>query len=572
MKILDIYLSSILEKMQEAVIGIDTEGKITIINKRAEELLKIQYEEAIGKHIKEVVSDSRLLEAIKNKDIADKKDFIINGKNFVINRVPIKKGKEIVGAIGLFNDKTDYNKISQMLDKDEGYINILNTILDTANEWVVVVNKEGIIQMMSKAYKEFLNEPDPEGKHVTEVIENTRLHKVLETGTREVGEIQETRGNRMIAMRVPIIKDGKVVGAVGKTMFKDIGDFVSLSKKIDILEKELEYYKKELDGERVAKYSLKNITGNSEGIKKVKRMAIKVAQTNSNVLITGESGTGKELFAHAIHNASNRKVGPFVKINCAAIPADLLESELFGYEEGAFTGAKKGGKKGKFQLANGGTILLDEIGDMHLNMQAKLLRVLQEKELERVGGNIVQDIDVRIIASTNKDLEKLVKENNFREDLYYRLNVVTIKLPPLRDRREDIKELAITLKNKLTKRLRIYVEGISREALEYLEAYDWRGNIRELENVIERAINLLDSDLIIKPEHLPKRITKTRNKKYLSGNKKLKSVLEEVEREIISECLQKNKGNKNKTSKELGISRVNLYKKIDKYNIEDFKN
>ncbi|QEK13705.1 AAA family ATPase [Crassaminicella thermophila] len=448
------------------------------------------------------------------------------------------------------------------------YIEILNTILDTVNEWVIVVDENGIIIMMSKAYKEFLNISNPEGKHVTEVVENTRLHVVLKTGVMEVGEIQQIRNQRMISMRVPIKKDGKVIGAVGKVMFKDVRDLKLLSKKISNLEKELAYYKSELSKDRTAKYSFQDLIGNSPSMRAIKNIAIRVAKTSSNVLITGESGTGKELFAHAIHNASNRYLGPFVKINCAAIPGELLESELFGYEEGAFTGARKGGKEGKFELANGGTILLDEIGDMPLSMQAKLLRVLQEKEVERLGGNVIRKVDVRIIAATNKDLEELVRKGEFREDFFYRLNVMSMKLPPLRERKEDIETLAEELRIKISNRLGVYVEGISQDAIEYLKKYHWPGNIRELENVIERAINLLDSDLIIKPKHLPKRLTKDKGKIYRRENKSLKDMVEELEKEIILECLKENKGNKNRTAKELGISRLGLYKKIERYGLE----
>ena len=255
-------------------------------------------------------------------------------------------------------------------------------------------------------------------------------------------------------------------------------------------------------------------------------MAKRVAKIDSNVLITGESGTGKELFAHSIHNASRRCLKPFVKINCAAIPAELFESEMFGYEEGAFTGAKRSGKKGKFEHANGGTILLDEIGDMPMNMQVKLLRVIQEKELVRVGGNDVIKVDVRIISSTNKSLEQLIKDGKFREDLYYRLDVMHLKLPSLRERVEDIEELSNVLRIKICKKYGIYSEGISREAIDYLKAYSWPGNIRQLENVIERAINLLDADLTIMPKHLPEKIIKSKIKKYSLESNYLKDIVE----------------------------------------------
>ncbi len=457
--------------------------------------------------------------------------------------------------------------MSETINADRDYIDILNTIIEVTNEWVVVTDEKGIITMMSKPYKEFVKEPYPEGKHVTQVIENTRLHIVLKTGEKEVGEIQQIKDNKMIAMRIPIKKNGKVIGSIGKVMFKDISDFEKISDKINNLEKEIEYYKRALSKERRAEYSFDDLVGKSREFKAVKDIAKKVAKTHSNLLITGESGTGKELFAHAIHNASSRFLGPFIKINCAAIPGELLESELFGYEDGAFTGARKGGKKGKFELANEGTILLDEIGDMSINMQAKILRVLQDKEVERLGGSTLQKVDVRIIASTNKSLEELVKKGKFREDLYYRLNVIRINLPPLRDRKEDIEDLCTALKRKIASKLGIYVEGFSNKALEYMNSYGWPGNIRELENIIERGVNLLDSDLIIRENHLPSRITKYNNKGIVKENKQLKDIVEEIEKEIILDCLQKNHGNKNKTAKILGISRTGLYKKMDRYNM-----
>ncbi|MGG7077266.1 sigma-54 interaction domain-containing protein [Clostridium sardiniense] len=456
--------------------------------------------------------------------------------------------------------------------RDDIYIDILNTVMDSVNEWVVVVDRDAKITMMSKAYKEFLGEYAPEGKHVTEVIDNTKMHEIVKSGKSIIGDIQYIRGNRMIAMRVPVKKDGLIIGAVGKVMFKDISDYYSLGKQITKLEKELEYYKNELGNERSAKYFFSDIIGDSEENTKVKEIAARAAKTSSNVLIIGESGTGKELLAHAIHNASYRRQGPFVKINCAAIPEELIESELFGYEEGAFTGAKKSGKKGKFELANNGTILLDEIGDMPLSSQVKLLRVLQEREIEKVGGNVVKEIDVRIISSTNKNLKKAIEEGQFREDLYYRLNVIRISVPPLRNRKKDIEPLSNILKRKVADKLGIYVEGISKEAMERLKEYDWPGNIRELENAIERSINMLDSDIYIQEKHLPEKLIQKKSK-YIrdTKGKYLKDIVAEVEKEVISDCLKDVEWNKNKAAKILGISRVGLYKKIEYYNLSDAK-
>ena len=284
----------------------------------------------------------------------------------------------------------------------------------------------------------------PEGKHVTEVIENTKLHDIVKTGKTQIGEIQIIKGQQVIASRLPIIKDNKIIGAIGKVIFKDITDFYDMSKKIITMEKEIKYYKDQLKKQKSAKYSFSNIIGESKSLMEVKNICQRAAMSDSNVLIMGESGTGKELFAHAIHNASDRASGPFVKINCAAIPSELLESELFGYEGGAFTGAKKEGKVGKFELANGGSIFLDEIGDMPLQMQVKLLRVLQEREIERIGSTKTRPINVRIISATNKNLEEEVKTANFREDLYYRLNVMSVNIEPLRKRKDDIRPFALS--------------------------------------------------------------------------------------------------------------------------------
>lgn len=445
---------------------------------------------------------------------------------------------------------------------------LLNFIFNSLEECIVIVDENGIVTMMSNGYKEFLGCTNPEGRHVTEVIPNTKLHIVAKTGLKEVGELQEVNNHKMISMRVPIIINGKVAGAIGKVMFKDLNNFKILSSKISNLEKELQYYKNELDSEKKAKYNFNSLMGKSMKFKQVVNFAQRAAKGDSSILITGESGTGKELFAQAIHNGSKRALKPFVKVNCAAIPAELFESEMFGYEEGAFTGAKKSGLKGKFEIANGGTILLDEIGDLPLSMQVKLLRVLQEREIMRVGGSEVININVRVIAATNKSLQELIDQGKFREDLYYRLNVIHLNLPPLRERIEDIDLLADNLRVKLCNKYGIYSEGISKEALEHLKNYDWPGNVRQLENVIERAINLLDTELLISSKHLPEKIIKTKSKKYNMDTNGLKDVVDEMEKEIIVSTLEKTKGNKNEAAKILGLSRAGLYKKIKRLGLE----
>ena len=309
--------------------------------------------------------------------------------------------------------------------------------------------------------------------------------------------------------RMPIIKDGEVVGAVGKLMFRDVKDLKVLARKFNSLQSELEYYKEELRKVQGGKYTFDSIIGSSEKMEWLKAIGIKAAKGSSTVLILGESGTGKELFAHAVHTQSPRRYNPFIKVNCAAVPENLLESELFGYDDGAFTGARKGGKPGKFELANTGTIFLDEIGDMTMSMQAKLLRVLQEREIERVGATKTLKVDVRVVAATNRDLEQMIEQGEFRQDLYYRLNIISLNIPPLRERREDILPLCSNLLKKIHNRTPHDVEGVSPEALDYLLGYEWPGNVRELENVLERAINLMDGETFILTEHLPIAVKKT---------------------------------------------------------------
>ncbi len=563
MECINEHLDIILNKVVDAVVAIDSKGVITLLNKRAEKLLNLENIDYYKKNIEDVIVGSELRNILVTKKEELNIRFSIEGKELLLDRIPILSNGEIKGAVSVFHD---ISLISEMAE-NRSYIDTLDTIIDTFDERVVVVDNNGIITMMSNSYKKFLKNENPEGMHVTDVIENTRLHIVVQTGIEEMGEIQILNGHKAISMRIPIIEDGKVIGAIGKILFRDISELVSLNKKTSNLEIELEHLKSELNKERTAKYSFKSLAGNSNEINEVKKLAMQVSKTDSNVLVNGESGTGKELFVHAIHNASQRRHKAFVKINCAAIPAELLESELFGYEEGAFTGAKKGGKKGKFEVAEGGTLLLDEIGDMPLSMQAKLLRVLQEKEFERVGSNSTVKINVRIIASTNCDLLKLVNEKKFRGDLYYRLNVMNILLPPLRDRIDDIDILSKVLISNIGTRLGIYVEGITEEALNYFKSYNWPGNIRELENILERAINLLDSKFVIEEKHLPLFLTKKKTNKYVRSSQNLKKLIEELEERTIRECLQETGFNKNQTSQILNISRVSLYKKIEKYGI-----
>lgn len=337
---------------------------------------------------------------------------------------------------------------------------------------------------------------------------------------------------------------------------------------VDRLKDEVEHMKAELVS--VGTSSFDDIYGASHQIRVAKDLAERAARTGSTVLLLGESGVGKEVFARAIHAASSRRGGPFVSVNCAAIPDNLMESELFGYVEGAFTGAAKGGKPGKFELASGGTIFLDEIGDMSLQLQAKLLRVLQTHKIERVGGTREIDVDVRVMAATNKDIAAMVEQGTFRLDLYYRLNVVTIRIPPLRERIEDIPLIISRSLAKLSARCPTKVTSVSPEALRILLDYDWPGNVRELENVLERALNLADGE-VIEVEHLPEHVVSAaRSASRLAvqrAGEALDDVVARAEREALLEALKATNNNRSRAAKKLGISRSAFYEKLRKYKI-----
>jgi PAS domain S-box-containing protein len=553
---------------ENGIIAIDSESNLIVMNKTAEKILGIDAKEDMGKKLSEILSNPELMDILKTGEIQKNRRMDVGDRTIITNRMPIISGDESIGAIAIFHDMTEHYNLLKDFHNEKNVSEILNTILETVYDGIVVVDKEGYVTMLSKAYAKFLNLNEKEviGKHVSKVIENTRMHIVARTGVAEYADPQKVNGNYMIATRIPIIKNGETVGAVGKVLYRNIDELNMLQKKIGIMESQLEQYKGEIKQLNKATYSFSSIIGGGNNIVEAIKYARRASKTDSNILLIGESGTGKELFAHAIHQSSNRKFGPFIKINCAAIPSELLESELFGYEEGSFTGAKKGGKLGKFELAEGGTIFLDEIGDMPLYMQAKLLRVIQEREVERIGGTRPRTVNVRIIAATNVNLEEMVAEGKYRQDLYYRLNVFLINIPALRERKEDIRQLAYHFLNSLNNKYFKNIEGYSEEAIKFLSRYDWPGNIRELSNVIERAVNIIDNEKTITPQHLPQKIL---GDDFIKEIKSLQNTLEEAEKNAIIESLRASKGNRTKAAKILNISRSTFYEKMIKFNINE---
>lgn len=438
-------------------------------------------------------------------------------------------------------------------------MSILQQVLNNSYEGIVVVDQQGVITDINDAYCKILEKSREEVLYqpVEQVIENTQLHITCKSGKEERDQIQRIHNKEMIVHRVPLFEKSQLIGAMGIIIHRNIEEMYYLTNRFADPQMST---RSRISSTTTA---MSQIVGDSPNTVQLKQRMKKIAALPSNVLITGESGTGKELYAQTIHALSPRADGPFVAINCSAIPDNLLESELFGYVEGAFTGAVKGGKKGKFELAENGTIFLDEIGDMPLMMQAKILRVLQEKTVEPVGGGYSKKINARIIAATNQNLEEKITHNEFREDLFYRLNVLTLELPPLRENRRDIPLLLTHYISFFAQQFYMKEPLLDSKAKDILLAYDFPGNIRELTNLCEALVGLSEGGYIQLAD-LPARI-----RNYVKGARpsKLLDQKSDVERQLILATLAETDDNRTLCAERLGIQRSTLYNKLKKYGI-----
>ncbi|CAB5132402.1 Nitrogen regulation protein NR(I), GlnG (=NtrC) [Olavius algarvensis associated proteobacterium Delta 3] len=457
--------------------------------------------------------------------------------------------------------KSDVTSLRERLEMYE-------LIFDSIYNGAMVTDADGIITHFNKPYGQFLDlDPAAQiGKNCLEAIENSRMHIVAKTGKPEINQTHRMQGQDMVVQRIPIRKDGRVIAVFGQVMFKDVRDVRKLADRLSMLESKVKHYEEELLNLRSTRYTFESIIGTSRSTRQLKKEAFNAAANQFPVLVTGESGTGKELFAQAIHHSSPRKVYPFIRINCAAIPKDLLESELFGYEKGAFTGARGSGKPGKFELAHRGTIFLDEIGDLPLEMQPKLLRVVEDQEFERVGGTRVIQSDFRLISATNQNLDHMIAEGRFRKDLFYRLNVIPLNIPPLRERRQDILPIARHLLDQLKEEAAIAGIRIDPEAATFLKQHVWPGNVRELSNILERTLSTLEGDIIRLPD-LPFYLQ--RESRHGNGKQQgtIKDVQAKAEKDAILTALKETGYNKTRAAGLLGIHRTLLYKKIKKYGL-----
>ena len=557
-------LQNMIDSMYEGVLFIDNKNN-RIVNRQFKRIFDIVGED--NKALTKVLEKYKLFNFTNHDGYAESEIFVGN-KKITIESFCYRYLNIFEFDIILFKETTEISEARDEIEELKLALNSLKDVLDNAYQGFVLVNEDGIIIKWNYEKLFGIKEEDALGKHVEDVIENTRLHIVTRTGKKELYDVQRIQGHDMIASRTPIIKDGKIMGAVGTVLFKDIREFTDLAKKLKILESTVDKYKSEISRMYRANYNFDDIITRNVHMLDLIDIAKKAANSASTILIEGESGTGKEYFSHAIHEESNRRLAPFIRINCAAIPHELMESELFGYEAGAFTGAKKEGKIGKLELANGGTVLLDEISSMPLSMQAKLLRVLEEREFERIGGNTSIKIDIRLIACTNENLEHLANKNRFRQDLYYRLNVVRIKIPPLRNRLDDIPCLCEDILNQQMKSVGLTSKSVTDRAIFALKLYSWPGNVRELRNILERAANMSVGNYI-DIQHLPDFISEKLNNDVVKTDvHTLKYKMAEAEVRAIVEALKYCNGNRTEAARLLGVHRTALYKKLDSYGID----
>lgn len=565
------HLEVILDAIHEGMVAIDRQGIVIQINPAAAEMLGTNKEQALGRPVGHVIPSSQLPRVLETGEAEINRQQALADKTVLTTRIPVRDSSgALIGAVAVFRNISEVRMLAEEVTNLKEIQSLLEAIFDATQDAISVVNTEGLGIMINPAYKRITgySEADVIGKPATvDIAQGESAHLAVLATHKPVRNVQMKVGNAkkdVLVDGAPITVNDQLVGSVA--VIHDISEIKRLTEELDKA--------KQIIRTLEAKYDFKDIIALSPEMIRVVEQASKAATTPATILLLGESGTGKELFAHAIHNSSQRKHNQFIRVNCAAIADSLMESELFGYSEGAFTGARRGGKKGLFEQASGGTIFLDEIGEVNLNVQAKLLRVLQEREIVRVGDAKSIPVNVRIIAATNVDLEEAVAAGKFREDLYYRIRVFPLYIPPLRERPEEVPALARHLLRKFNQEYGRVVEDIAPDALALLQEYPWPGNVRELENILGRAIiNMRSNETWIRREHLPPffpsnpRQIPAASTLTESCATTLGDAVADFERGYLRRVLDQHKGNKTKAASQLGISLRSLYYKIEKHGL-----
>ncbi len=561
-------LGAILDSTVEGLIAVDSGGRIVLFNARAGALLRVPVAGALGKPVREVVLNSRLPEVLRSGQDELNQYQDVGATTILTSRMVVRgAGGEIEGAVAIFRDVSEVLALAGELRTVRDLRELSEAIIRCSQEAISIADAKGNTVLVNPAYTRLmgLTEAQVLGRPVTaDIAEGESVHlRVLRTrkairGARlRVGP----HGREVVVNAAPLLVGGQLRGSVG--VIHDLSEIRRLSEELASARQRLQ----KLETRR----SFDDVLGDGPAISRAKDVARKASRTPATVLLLGESGTGKELFAHAIHDASDRREGPLIRVNCAAIPEGLLESALFGYQGGAFTGARAHGQKGHFEEADGGTLFLDEIAEAPLALQAKLLRALQEREILRVGSSRPVRVDVRLIAATNADLEALIARRAFRQDLFYRLSVMPIRLPSLRERREDIPLLARALLARICAEYRVAPVDLAPDALALLQSLPWKGNVRELENVLRRGVIDKPSDaFLLRASHLerPEAAASPGDAEPApEGPRRLAELRAGWELQVLRAHLARNGGNREATARALGITTRSLYYKLKRYQL-----
>lgn len=559
---------SIINSTQNGIMAVDQEGTIILASRAAEEILQLSAQDYIGRNISDAIPNSLLPKVLATCEPLLGQKVTINNVVVLANYAPIRSGNQVVGAVSVFQDVSLLESIAAELANTKLLYKEVEAIVNSSYDGLFITDGNGVVLQLNKAYERItgITAQEVVGKTMQSLVaekyfdQSVSLLVLQERKTITIN--QKTRGGRQVlATGNPVFDDlGELFRIV--TNVRDITELVQLQDKLDKTQAQTIKYQTELSHLRSLQITDENLVYRSPAMRQAVELALKVADVDSNVLITGESGTGKEVIAKLIHKHGKGLAKPFIQINCAAIPEQLLESELFGYEGGAFTGAKKEGKPGLFELAHGGTLFLDEIGDLPLILQGKLLRAIQEKAVLRIGGTKPISIQVRIIAATHRNLKEMIKTRDFREDLFYRLMVIPITLPPLRERPEDIPLLIQHFINIFNSRFH-YHKKASPLLIDALLQYSWPGNIRELENTIERLMVTTTHSELVAEDFID---TTTPKGFVRQRGAKLKTALEQAEALIISETYAEYPSWP-KVAQILGVDRSTMFRKAAKHGL-----
>lgn len=562
-------MESVFRVNYEGLIILDNEGFILRVNPAAEKMFQLNFSDVQGKKLQEILPEIPITGQL---EIGVRKT--VKSLPVIINQVPIIENEELVGSSLAFLDISAMEKIARELEMVKGLQTTIDGVLSASSDGVFVSDTAGTIKYVNERACKLVSMTADQiiGQPIQTLLQTNGPVNIMKSGTAEVDSC-DIGGKKCIISHIPFKsgsdENAEITGVVNTIYLNDNAVTEEIARKWFYLKQQVQYYREELEkrGGSCSRFD-QIITSNPE-FEKIKKEALFIARSSSTVLLTGESGVGKDMFSRGIHEASPRAKQPFIKVNCVSIPETLFESELFGYAPGSFTGALKNGKPGYFERANLGTIFLDEIGDMPMSIQAKLLQVIQEKEFMRVGGTKKQTVDVRIIAATNRDLREAIANKTFREDLFYRLNVIEFHLPPLRERQEDIVALAESFIEKYNNILGAKVTGINDQAQKALQAYPWPGNIRELENAIERAANFVwEGEIGV--ENLPAQIVQPDQEPQLQPppQPSYRNTLIDFEKEMLLDVLKKANGNRSAAARMMNLSRSAFYDRLAKYDLK----